>query len=129
MVFFSETRLSSDESTSELADNIMTNRIISVHRLVSPTLTFGIYNGDTPAIELHKEKSGNFSDYISFFNDETHGAEICFVEIDRIVFYLLSILLISNKAIKYFLLLLLICISVSYDLYCSDSRKFYLIIN
>ena len=103
MVFFSETRLSSDESTSELADNIMTNRIISVHRLVSPTLTFGIYNGDTPAIELHKEKSGNFSDYISFFNDETHGAgKSVSVEIDRIVFYLLAILLISNKAIKYF---------------------------
>lgn len=103
MVFFSETRLSSDESTSELADNIMTNRIISVHRLVSPTLTFGIYNGDTPAIELHKEKIGNFSDYISFFNDETHGAgKSVSVEIDRIVFYLLAILLISNKAIKYF---------------------------
>ena len=103
MVFFSETRLSSDESTSELADNIMTNRVISVHRLVSPTLTFGIYNGDTPAIELHKQKIGNFSDYISFFNDETHGAgKSVSLEIDRIVFYLLSILLIRNKTIKYF---------------------------
>ncbi len=104
MVFFSETRLGSDKATSELADTILTNKIISVHRMVSPAFTFGIYNGDTPAIEIHKEKIGNFSEHVSLFNDETHGTKKSNVsfEVDRIIFYLFAIFLIKNKTIKYF---------------------------
>jgi len=107
---YSQFALGADKTMSELSDNIMTNEVVPMHRLITPTLTFGIYNGETPAIEFHREKIGNKFSFISVFNDSTHraGKSVSF-EADRLLFYVFALVLLKDIFIKrffYFSLLL-----------------------